>query len=325
MANSVSLLDDLLGSSVLAAGGLPAIGLSRPVTVRGLPRLGQKPMRREQADAFVGDALMLLRAIEGQDPLRREGGSGVDPGHVPSPVLSPVRRGSSAFAEDDGKRKRAISGQDPLHREGGGAPLPQEPIRREPGMGPLRNGNYRGNPNLAPRCGAKTRLGCPCKGPAMANGRCRMHGGASTGPKTAEGKARIAAAQVRRGDPVARAAAARAASVIRRGRVICAVVDAGLPLEVLAPPLGMSREEATPPAEAQAYVCDRLTGADLTAADTRALLVAIRTVAGSAPAGLPPIGQKPIRREPGGRKRGRGEIPFGEDGPRPPARLYSRP
>ena len=32
----------------------------------------------------------------------------------------------------------------------------------------------------APRCGAKTRKGTPCKSPAMKNGRCRMHGGAST-------------------------------------------------------------------------------------------------------------------------------------------------
>lgn len=31
------------------------------------------------------------------------------------------------------------------------------------------------------RCGAKTRTGKPCKNGAMANGRCRMHGGKSTG------------------------------------------------------------------------------------------------------------------------------------------------
>jgi len=34
----------------------------------------------------------------------------------------------------------------------------------------------------SPRCGAKTRAGIPCKAPAMANGRCRMHGGMSPGP-----------------------------------------------------------------------------------------------------------------------------------------------
>ncbi|WP_334538397.1 HGGxSTG domain-containing protein [Bradyrhizobium sp. AZCC 2230] len=33
----------------------------------------------------------------------------------------------------------------------------------------------------AKRCGAKTRSGKPCQSPAMANGRCRMHGGPSPG------------------------------------------------------------------------------------------------------------------------------------------------
>ena len=42
-----------------------------------------------------------------------------------------------------------------------------------------------------PRCGAKTRAGHPCGRYAMkTNGRCRMHGGLSTGPKTAAGLAR---------------------------------------------------------------------------------------------------------------------------------------
>ena len=34
-----------------------------------------------------------------------------------------------------------------------------------------------------PLCGAKTRSGQPCQNRGMANGRCRMHGGASTGPR----------------------------------------------------------------------------------------------------------------------------------------------
>jgi hypothetical protein len=74
-------------------------------------------------------------------------------------------------------------------------PLPDGPL----GAGPLRNGNPRGNPNLAPRCGAKTRTGCPCRSPAMANGRCRMHGGASTGPTTEAGLARLRAARTKHG------------------------------------------------------------------------------------------------------------------------------
>ena len=35
--------------------------------------------------------------------------------------------------------------------------------------------------NLSPRCGAKTRRGTECKCPAMANGKCKLHGGKSTG------------------------------------------------------------------------------------------------------------------------------------------------
>jgi transcriptional regulator with XRE-family HTH domain len=46
------------------------------------------------------------------------------------------------------------------------------------------------------RCGAKTRKGTPCRAKSEpGKKRCRFHGGASTGPRTAEGKARIAEAQ----------------------------------------------------------------------------------------------------------------------------------
>jgi hypothetical protein len=49
---------------------------------------------------------------------------------------------------------------------------------------------------LRPQCGAKTRAGGRCKATPVwdkendrpRNGRCRMHGGLSTGPKTPEGK-----------------------------------------------------------------------------------------------------------------------------------------
>lgn len=42
-------------------------------------------------------------------------------------------------------------------------------------------------------CGAKTRGGRPCKQRVLyANGRCKFHGGASTGPVTLEGKKRSA-------------------------------------------------------------------------------------------------------------------------------------
>lgn len=35
-------------------------------------------------------------------------------------------------------------------------------------------------------CGAKTRQGTPCKKKTLKNGRCRLHGGKSTGPKNKE-------------------------------------------------------------------------------------------------------------------------------------------
>jgi hypothetical protein len=79
--------------------------------------------------------------------------------------------------------------------------------------GPLRNGNPRGNPNLAPRCGAKNRAGNPCCAPAMANGRCRLHGGKCTGPRTAKGKADFKAAHTKHGRTTA---PKRAASLYTR-------------------------------------------------------------------------------------------------------------
>ena len=43
------------------------------------------------------------------------------------------------------------------------------------------------------QCGAKTRAGTPCKLSAIyENGRCKWHGGCSTGAKTVEGKKRSA-------------------------------------------------------------------------------------------------------------------------------------
>ena len=65
----------------------------------------------------------------------------------------------------------------------------------------------------APLCGAKTRGGEPCRRKAVpGKRRCRNHGGLSTGPKTAEGKARSLDA-LRRGRERQREKAASRASV----------------------------------------------------------------------------------------------------------------
>ena len=168
-------------------------------------------------------------------------------------------------------------------------PRAQIPMQREPQakpMGTLRNGNPRGNPNAAPRCGAKTRIGCPCRSPAMKNGRCRMHGGASTGP-SADGRARIAAARTIHGG---RSAAIRAldrgiAAVKRRGSVVMAMARAGLKVEDLAEPILRLRtvpagrpslpRTASTDERNRCFVLRELTAMDFTAQEVRSLLAAI--------------------------------------------------
>ena len=70
----------------------------------------------------------------------------------------------------------------------------QNPMNPSPGRLP----DWRAMLLLArssPRCGARTRAGTSCRSPAMRNGRCRMHGGMSTGPTLPEGRARIVTAR----------------------------------------------------------------------------------------------------------------------------------
>ncbi len=60
-------------------------------------------------------------------------------------------------------------------------------------------------------CGAKAknRNHEPCRQPAMANGRCRLHGGKCTGPKTPEGKKRSSMSALKHGRYTAEAKAER--------------------------------------------------------------------------------------------------------------------
>jgi hypothetical protein len=65
----------------------------------------------------------------------------------------------------------------------------------------LKNGNPPASLQNVEKCGAKSkRHGQPCKQPAMKNGRCRFHGGKSTGPKTAEGKENARLSNFKLGD-----------------------------------------------------------------------------------------------------------------------------
>lgn len=50
------------------------------------------------------------------------------------------------------------------------------------------------------RCEARTRKGTPCQRPArLPVGRCRLHGGRSTGPTTEAGLARLIASKIKHG------------------------------------------------------------------------------------------------------------------------------
>src|SRR5215204_6950874 len=60
--------------------------------------------------------------------------------------------------------------------------------------------------HAASRCGARRkRDGKPCCQPAMPNGRCRVHGGLSTGPRTPEGLERSRRANWKHGHYSAKA------------------------------------------------------------------------------------------------------------------------
>jgi hypothetical protein len=85
--------------------------------------------------------------------------------------------------------------------------------------GRLKNGNRSGDFLAAPRCGAHTRCGGECRQPAMPNGRCRMHGGLSTGPRTPAGLARSRRARWKHGARSAEVRALRRAARAQLHRV----------------------------------------------------------------------------------------------------------
>ena len=86
------------------------------------------------------------------------------------------------------------------------------------------------------RCGARTRRGTACQRPAkLPVGRCRLHGGASAGPRTKEGLARLTAARTTHGKYTKkkRGIAKQQAEIGRRvmgelKRLEQQIVDAGL-------------------------------------------------------------------------------------------------
>ena len=119
---------------------------------------------------------------------------------------------------------------------------------------PPPSAKRRGNPDLhlSPRCGARTRAGCPCRAPAIhGKRRCRMHGGRSTGPRTEEGRARLAAAHTTHGgyDAAHRAFNRHHVSFLRRSpvRMFAVIHRDRLPPELAARMNPLAPELVFPP------------------------------------------------------------------------------
>ena len=75
-------------------------------------------------------------------------------------------------------------------------------------------------------CGAKTRAGHPCGRSAMRNGRCDLHGGKSTGPRTPEGLERSRKANWKHGRYSAEAKEVKAimARLLRESRGLLSTI-----------------------------------------------------------------------------------------------------
>jgi len=110
---------------------------------------------------------------------------------------------------------------------------PKPKFHAAPGAirGHLKNGNPSGDYLKSPRCGACTRAGGCCRQPAMANGRCRLHGGLSTGPRTPEGLARCRTARLVHGcrSRAHLALRSRSAHAARRLRALTPHLSARVP------------------------------------------------------------------------------------------------
>ena len=88
----------------------------------------------------------------------------------------------SAIPSDDGKTEVRMATLPTLDQRGD--------VGYRAAIAPVVAANLRARnkPMKGERCGARTRRGTPCQCKAMRNGRCKFHGGLSTGPKSQAGK-----------------------------------------------------------------------------------------------------------------------------------------
>jgi hypothetical protein len=160
------------------------------------------------------------------------------------PEMTPenLAKANAAQKAADERRKREAE-EACRKRESETPKLHATPIQRR---GRLKNGNPAGDYMAAPRCGAHTRSGACCRQPAMPNGRCRFHGGLSTGPRTAERLRNSRTARLIHGGRTAeiidlRSAAARSARrmklLLAAARSVAAPAGHGLHRSVSTPSL----------------------------------------------------------------------------------------
>ena len=157
-------------------------------------RQGALALPRLRSDVDAGEKRIVIDWGADDGPLGDGGGQGsAGGGFTGGPASSPPAGAASPSAA---------------------ASAAAAPLRR----GRLKNGNPAGDFLAAPRCGAKTRAGCACRQPAMTNGRCRLHGGKSTGARTAAGQRRARTARLVHGRRTAAVIGLRsaAAAVNRR-------------------------------------------------------------------------------------------------------------
>jgi hypothetical protein len=172
------------------------------------------PLRRELAVAHIAmmrtaaaSDRMLDRAAAANDPDTREkaGRAALSLAYLSARMMQRFTEGALALRDLEGRGlSPALPALDPAatapapDRSPVPAAAPRPRLYAAPGLprGRLNNGNPSGDYLVARRCGARARCGHPCGQPAMRNGRCRFHGGKSTGARTPQGLARCRAARL---------------------------------------------------------------------------------------------------------------------------------
>jgi hypothetical protein len=168
-------LSALLAREMLAARTLaPQVSARAQAVFAAAARTGggSRTYATLEALRMVGISARLMdRCLDGIAALGRLGAADFPASHLPARFFN-ADEPASQSAASQATATRPIS----------------QPVLANRGR--LRHGNPSGDYLAAPRCGARTRCGGACRQPAMRNGRCRLHGGKSTGPRTPAGLAR---------------------------------------------------------------------------------------------------------------------------------------